>query len=316
MSFAQYLLRILAAASVILLLTAGTVVTFNHVVFSNRDELDGMYDVYRYFAPITFLVDHCIHTGEFPLWNPLTYCGMPVTGNPQSFLFYIPHLIRSLLTFNPTPERSNITLAIMWGLHLIFMGFCTYLLGRSHKLTFSGSLTAAAAFVFSALMVRRMGEYHFITSLAWMPLLLLLIKKAIDTEDFFAKTGLAICAGLTLESVLQAATCKQPTCWVLFPPCTGSFISCLTPIGAIVKVPSTTGCAPGFITVPPWRSFLLSVRVWPRSHCCPPGNWFFQLALHSCSARKIFRSVEMDPAGVLPETGVVLRYQVRSGNHS
>jgi len=198
MSFAQYLLRILAAASVILLLTAGTVVTFNHVVFSNRDELDGMYDVYRYFAPITFLVDHCIHTGEFPLWNPLTYCGMPVTGNPQSFLFYIPHLIRSLLTFNPTPERSNITLAIMWGLHLIFMGFCTYLLGRSHKLTFSGSLTAAAAFVFSALMVRRMGEYHFITSLAWMPLLLLLIKKAIDTEDFFAKTGLAICAGLTL----------------------------------------------------------------------------------------------------------------------
>lgn len=197
MSVAQCFLRIFTAVCIILLLTAGTVITFRHVVFSDIDELDGMYDVYRYFAPITFFVDHCIHAGEFPLWNPVTYCGMPVTGNPQSFLFYAPHLLRSLLTFAPTPERSNISLAVMWGIHLIFMAFCTYLLGRSHKLSFMGALTAAAAFAFSALIVRRMGEYHFITSLAWVPLLLLLIKKAIDAEDFFAKMGIAVCAGLT-----------------------------------------------------------------------------------------------------------------------
>lgn len=197
MSLAQRFLRIVAAIAVILLLTVATLITFRYVVFSDIDDLGGMYDVYRYFSPITFLVDYFLHSGEFPLWNPFTYCGMPITGNPQSFLFYVPHVVRGLLTVDPTPERSNISLAILWGLHLIFMAFCTYLLGRSHKLSFTGSLTAAVAFAFSALIVRRMGEYHFITSLAWLPLLLLLIKKAIDAEDFFTKIGIAVCAGLT-----------------------------------------------------------------------------------------------------------------------
>ncbi|MCK5863016.1 MAG: hypothetical protein KAH38_11055 [Candidatus Hydrogenedentes bacterium] len=157
-----------------------------------------MYDIYRYFAPITFSIDYYIHQGEFPLWNPLTYCGMPYSGNPQSFLFYLPNLIRSLLTINPTPASSNISLAIMWGIHFVFMALCTYLLARSHKLSVSGSLAAAIAFAFSALMVRRMCEYHYITSIAWLPLLMLLLKKMIDAKDFPSKIGLAILSGLTL----------------------------------------------------------------------------------------------------------------------
>lgn len=198
MSFAQLLLRSVLAVLVVVLLAGGMVATFWYVVSSDVADLDGMYDVYRYFGPITFFLDWCLHSGELPLWNPVTYCGMPMTGNPQSFLFYVPHLLRAWLTTNPTPESSNMSLAIMWGMHLLFMGFCTYLLGRAHKLSFAGALMAAVSFIFSALMVRRMGEYHFITSMAWIPLLLLLIKKTIDAEDFFAKIGIAAAAGLTL----------------------------------------------------------------------------------------------------------------------
>lgn len=198
MSFAQLLLRLVLAAAVVALLAGGMLLTFSFVVFSDPAALDGMYDVYRYFGPITFFLDYCLHAGELPLWNPVTYCGMPMTGNPQSFLFYAPHLVRAWLTTDPTPARSNMTLAVMWGLHLLFMGFCTYLLGRAHKLSFPGALMAAVSFTFSCLMVRRMGEYHFITTMAWMPLLLLLIKKIIDAEDFFTKMGIAVLAGLTL----------------------------------------------------------------------------------------------------------------------
>lgn len=202
MSLAQRFVRITLAIIVIGLLSAGTVRTFYYVISSDPAQLDGMYDIYRYFGPITFLLDYSIHAGEFPLWNPITYCGMPMTGNPQSFLFYIPHLVRAWLTANPTPAGSNYTLAVMWGIHFIFMGFCTYLLGRSHKLSFVGSLTSAIAFIFSALMVRRMGEYHFITTMAWLPLLLLLIKKMIDAENFFNKLGIAVLGGLTLAMSL------------------------------------------------------------------------------------------------------------------
>lgn len=183
---------------VLCVLVVTTVITFQFVIFNSVDKLGGMYDIYRYYSPLTFFVDSCIHNGEFPTWNPLTYCGLPNVGNPQSFIFYPPHLLRSLLTTNPTPERSSISLAIMTGLHFLFMGFCTWLLGRAHKMSVIGALTAALTFLFSALMVRRMCEYHFITTMAWLPLLLLMIKKMIDSRDFSGKMIFAILAGLVL----------------------------------------------------------------------------------------------------------------------
>jgi hypothetical protein len=189
------------AATALLVLTVllfTSVITFNFVIFNSQDKLGGMYDIYRYYSPLTFFVDSCIHNGEFPSWNPLTYCGLPNVGNPQSFIFYPPHLIRSLLTTNPTPERSNFSLALMMGLHYLFMGCCTYLFGRAHKMSPLAALTAALSFLFSALMVRRMCEYHFITTMAWLPLLLLLVKKMIDARDFPAKMIFSLLAGLTL----------------------------------------------------------------------------------------------------------------------
>lgn len=203
------------------LIVIATLITFSFVIFAAIGDMNGalefcrpvceslgielptngvggMYDIYRYYAPLTFMLDASIHSGEFPTWNPLTYCGLPNTGNPQSFLFYPPHLLRSLLTINPTPERSNITLAIMIALHFMFMAFCTYLLGRAHGLSLQGALTAAIAFAFSALIVRRMCEYHIITTVAWLPLLLLLIKRSIDSREFSLKMIFALCGALTL----------------------------------------------------------------------------------------------------------------------
>ncbi len=221
MSFKPVLWRILKVSFVPTLLVLATFITFSYVYFAAiedmegvlnisravcnflgielpKDGVGGMYDIYRYYSPLTFFFDHCMHNGEFPTWNPLTYCGLPNTGNPQSFIFYPPNLIRSLLTFNPTPERSNVTLALMIALHFMFMAFCTYLLGRAHGLSLQGALTAAIAFAFSALIVRRMCEYHIITTIAWLPLLLLLIKKCIDTREFPLKMIFALCGALVL----------------------------------------------------------------------------------------------------------------------
>lgn len=244
MSIKQCCWRLGVTLCALVLIVLATVITFWFVIASDIGDLGGMYDVYRYFGPITFFLDFCIHEGEFPLWNPLTYCGMPMTGNPQSFLFYPPHLLRALLTTNPTPERSNISFAIMWGLHFIFMALCTYWLGRAHGLGFRGALAAGIAFAFSAIMIRRMGEYHFITTVAWLPLLLLLIKHSIDARDFYTKTSLAILAGLVLGlsimgGYLQVANLMGfvPAVYALFyfllvtffEPCRGSLRAWLRP---------------------------------------------------------------------------------------
>ncbi|MCK5860843.1 MAG: hypothetical protein KAH38_00060 [Candidatus Hydrogenedentes bacterium] len=221
MSLMSSFWKIVKISFVPTLLILATLITFNYVIFAAVNDMDGsfefcksacetlgielpksgvggMYDIYRYYAPLTFLLDTAIHSGEFPTWNPLTYCGLPNTGNPQAFLFYPPHLLRSLLTINPTPERSNITLAIMIGLHFLFMALCTYLLGRAHGLSLPGALTAAIAFAFSALIVRRMCEYHIITTIAWLPLLLLLIKKSIDSREFLQKMIFSLCGAIIL----------------------------------------------------------------------------------------------------------------------
>lgn len=198
MSLNSFRQKTIIAILVLLTLAVATTVTFQFILFNDLDKLGGMYDIYRYYGPLTFFVDSCIHNGEFPAWNPLTYCGLPNVGNPQSFIFYPPNLIRSLLTSNPTPARTNISLAIMMGLHFLFMGVCTYLLGRAHKMSVTAALTGALSFLFSALMVRRMCEYHFITTMAWLPLLLLLIKKIIDAREFALKVFLSLLAGTVL----------------------------------------------------------------------------------------------------------------------
>lgn len=198
----MYHLQLLSKAAtlvfVFLLIVLATTAIFWHVIVSDLDTINGEYDVYRYFGPWTFYFDHVIQSGEFPLWNSLIYCGMPVAGNPQSFAFYPPNLLRALLTTNPNLDRSTVSLALMMGLHLVFLAFCTYLFGRAHGLTLAGALAAALSFSFSAIMIMRMCDYIFVLTMAWLPLILLLIKYALDEMLVYRKLIFSVLAGLAL----------------------------------------------------------------------------------------------------------------------
>ncbi len=190
--------RYVRIAALAVLFTLATVCTFWHVLRVDPAKISGRYDVFRYYGPLSFFVDYSIHHGEFPLWNPLTYCGVPNAANPQAFLFYPPNFIRSCLNVSPTSYSTQAGWVVMMGLHLIFAAVCTYLLARAHRLSIGASLTAAAAFAFSALMVRRLCEYHLITTTGWLPLLLLLVKRALDEPRLRSKIFFAVGAGLAL----------------------------------------------------------------------------------------------------------------------
>ncbi len=170
--------------------------TFNYVLVTDSTKLSGLYDVHRYFGPLAFYMDTCIHSGQFPFWNPLTYCGMPYAANPQISALYPPNLLRSLLTFAPTPYRTQFGLVVLMGLHLLLAFGGTLLLARSHRISRSGAWTAALAFTFSALMVRRVCEYHFVYTLNWLPLLLFLIKQLLDTPTWLGKIRWGVAAGV------------------------------------------------------------------------------------------------------------------------
>jgi hypothetical protein len=186
--------RLFLAGLLLVLVALG--LTFSHVLLTDSKKLSGLYDVHRYFGPLAFYMDTCIQSGEFPLWNPVTYCGMPYAANPQVAALYPPNLLRSLLTVAPTPYRTQFGLVALMGLHMLLAFGGTYLLARSHRLSRSGAWTAALAFTFSALMVRRVCEYHFVYTLNWLPLLLFMAKQLLDAPDWPGKLRWGAAGGL------------------------------------------------------------------------------------------------------------------------
>lgn len=159
----------------------------------------GAGDSWTYYGPTLHYMDNRIHDGEFPLWNPLYFCGQPHAANPQSWVFYPPNLLRSLLTFDPTPLRTHMGIAVMIGFHLLLGGVGALLLARSHGLGFGGSLVAAFAFTFSgAMMTRAIGHWVFLNTACWLPLILLLTRHALLATEWRAKIRAALAAGIVL----------------------------------------------------------------------------------------------------------------------
>lgn len=159
----------------------------------------GAGDSWTYYGPTLHYMDNRIHDGEFPLWNPLYFCGQPHAANPQSWVFYPPNLLRSLLTFHPTPLRTHAGIAFMIGAHLLLGGVGALLLARSHGLGFGGSLVAAFAFTFSgAMMTRAIGHWVFLNTACWLPLLLLLTRHALTATPWRPKLTAAAGGGVVL----------------------------------------------------------------------------------------------------------------------
>ena len=46
--------------------------------------------------PLATFVAGSLRRGEFPLWDPFTYCGVPIYANIQTALFYPPVLAATL----------------------------------------------------------------------------------------------------------------------------------------------------------------------------------------------------------------------------
>ncbi len=155
-------------------------------------------DAWLYAGPNLFFTDYVIHEfGEFPMWNPLMLSGHPFAANPQSFVFYPPNLLRSLLTFDPTPVKTHTGINVMIFLHLLFAGVTTFYLGRKHALSNPASFVAAIAFMLSAASTTRaIGHWYFHNSVAWLPLLLLLANLGVRAPTrlrqlrWFLLTGL------------------------------------------------------------------------------------------------------------------------------
>jgi len=165
----------------------------------------GAMDSSCYFVPGAFFLDSSIRAGELPLWNPLMLCGQPFAANPQSALFYPPNLLRSLLTYVPTATGSLVSLRLLAVAHLALAFVGMFLFVREHRLSRKAAIVGAFAFAYCALFsVYAVGQWVCLAAFSWLPVLALLLRRALRARAVRRRVAFALWIGLLLGMSLLA----------------------------------------------------------------------------------------------------------------
>lgn len=176
----------------------------------------GAGDSWEYFGPLNLLGDYAIHHGELPQWDPTHLGGAPFAADPQSWFFYPPNFVRALLDFPLTPYSMHLGLVAMIVLHFIAAGLSTFLFAREHNMRRGAALVTAFGYVFAANYVyRAFGHPHLDFTVAWLPLLLVVLRRALDTPAWPAKLWLGTLGSLVFALVVLAGF-PQLTFFVCF----------------------------------------------------------------------------------------------------
>ena len=182
----------------VILIVCAMLLTFRFAMSPNNARFLGIADTWSYYGPTLAFMDHAIHEDhELPLWNPLFFCGQPHAANPQSFVFYPPNLLRSLLTFHPTALRTHAGIALMVLAQTVAAGIGALLLARRHGYSYAAALLAAFAFPFSgALVARAIGHWIFLNSTCWLPWVLLCTHTMVHGRGLLRRAAAAAWTGL------------------------------------------------------------------------------------------------------------------------
>ncbi len=124
-----------------------------------------------------FLVHSWHETGELPRWCPYQFAGEPFLADILAAVFYPPHLLFLLL-----PEEGvGTALSFSVVFHVIVAGWCMYAYARDQGLDSVAALVAAVGYMFAGAWLQRMllGGHYLLIGLAWLPLVLLLLERAI-----------------------------------------------------------------------------------------------------------------------------------------
>lgn len=143
--------------------------------------------------------------GQFPLWNPYLFSGIPFSANPQPALFYPPTWLASFV-----PVNKALGLTVL--LHVWIASVGMYAWMRSESASRIGALLAAVTFAFSGYFFARIrgGHVGVLTTGSWLPLLLWAHRSVCARRQWTLAIigglpfGLAILAGHT-ASVMYVA---------------------------------------------------------------------------------------------------------------
>jgi hypothetical protein len=148
-------------------------------------------DVAEFYPTISYLANS-LHHLRLPYWSPYTSCGSPLIADLHE-VFYPPSWLLSL-SVGPDGRLSFWALELEIILHLLVAGLFMYHLAREWKLSSQASTYAGLVFMLSGFMSVRTIHPGIVFALAWFPLALLLVVRALDGR----RLAPALAAGLVM----------------------------------------------------------------------------------------------------------------------
>ncbi len=144
--------------------------------------------------PDKYFLSEALHSGMLPLWNPYMNFGFPIYAD-MGFAFWNP--ITWLFAFVGYNAYS-LTVEVL--LYIYLAGLCMLRLAKSLKLSDNVSLVIAAMYMCSGFFTGCLQYINFLTSAAFLPLLLmaylrLLKNPSLRNSVFLALSGYMVFAG-------------------------------------------------------------------------------------------------------------------------
>ena len=151
------------------------------------------WDLQYYHLPLAWFASRSLGRGELPLWDPFTYCGMPVYANLTTQLFYPPTTLIYLVS-NWWGDGRHLLylLELQIAAHVLLGGVFALLLLRRLGTGTAAALVGATVYQLGAYFTSQAQHLGAIDTAAWLPLAWL---ATMELAERAAARWLAVLAG-------------------------------------------------------------------------------------------------------------------------
>ena len=143
------------------------------------------WDAKAHFFPQFSFLAQAMQSGQSPFWTPNVFTGWPQIADPQSLIFSPPFLLAAALNAAPSFQLADGIVFAMLGAGGV--GIMLFFADRGWHRT--GALLAGLAFAFGGSAAWRVQHIELALSLAWFPLALWALARALERSS--ALWGLA-----------------------------------------------------------------------------------------------------------------------------
>jgi hypothetical protein len=159
------------------------------------------WDAKAQFLPQVQFLASSLAEGESPFWAPFVFSGHPQVADPQSLIFSPPYLLLATLDATPTARAADATLLAM-----ILCAAAAMMLWLADKGWHpAAALVTALSFAFGAAMAWRIQHVGQVLSLCYLPIVLLLLDRALDRRSILYGMGAGLAAAFLVLGRDQVA---------------------------------------------------------------------------------------------------------------